>query len=179
MSGQEVALVEVQILDVPMDLYRRAAEHTDELQREFALVLLGPDVDEGSVPARLLRLIDELNARFGQFSVEQTARLEAVMAGGGPLHLTYRVPPEVKEAAAQLGAILDEADAFCLSGQHLLTLATPPGPLAFRRWFLGEFVAQIDGATPTPWGESPFASGQPDSPLAAGAEPVQLDPPGG
>ena len=179
MSGREVALVEVHIVDVPIDLYRQAAEHSDELQREFALVLLGPDVDEGSVPARLLRLIDGLNARFGQFSVEQTARLEAAMAGGGPLDLTYRVPPEAKEAAAQLGTLLDEADAFCLGGQHLLTLATPPGPSAFRRWFLGEFVAQIDGAPPTPWRESPFASGQPNPPLAAGAEPVQLDPPRG
>jgi len=46
----------------------------------------------------------------------------------------------------------------CLAGEHLLTLTTLPGPLAFRRWFLGEFVAQTDGAPPTSWDESPFRS---------------------
>ncbi|CAN5191697.1 hypothetical protein BH24ACT1_BH24ACT1_03630 [soil metagenome] len=69
------------------------------------------------------------------------------------MDVEYRVPPEAKEAAVALGALLDEADEFCRNGIHLLTLATPPGPYALRRWYLSEFIAQIDGADPTPWDE--------------------------
>ena len=46
--------------------------------------------------------------------------------------------------------MLDEADESCTRGDHLLTLATPE-ELRFRCWFIGEFVAQINGAPPTPW----------------------------
>jgi hypothetical protein len=46
--------------------------------------------------------------------------------------------------------MLEEADEYCRSDQ-LLTLATPPTLVAFRRWYLGEFIAQIDGRPPQPW----------------------------
>ena len=48
-------------------------------------------------------------------------------------------------ASQHLGAIFDEADAYCRSGEHLLSLATPPDALRFRRWFLGQMVDQIAG----------------------------------
>ena len=51
-----------------------------------------------------------------------------------------------------LGAIFDEADDYCRAGEHLLSLATPPEALAFRKWFINEFVAQIGGSAPVPWG---------------------------
>ena len=47
--------------------------------------------------------------------------------------------------------MLDEADEYCRRGDHLLTLATPPEELRFRRWFISEFVDQVNGAPPTPW----------------------------
>jgi len=144
-------LVAVTLLGVPLALYRQSSEHHAELAREFALIHRG-SVDQTSVPARLQRLIDELEARFGAFSSQPNAALHRALAQGDErIDLTYRIPPVVKEAAQELDALLDEADAFCRDGQHLLTLATPPGPLAFRRWFLGEFVAQIGHAVPTPW----------------------------
>ena len=65
-----------------------------------------------------------------------------------------------------LDAQLDEADAFCRAGNQLLALATAPEPLAFRRWFLGKFAAQIEGAAPTSWEESAFVAAiyAPDGP---------------
>ena len=155
MSG----FVNVRILGVPLALYREAAEHSDELQREFALILLTPEGHEASVPARLLRLMGDLETRFGQFRDAQREELLAALdRGEGHADLIYRLPPEAKEAAATLSTMLDEADAYCRAGEHLLTLATGPGPLAFRRWFLSEFVAQVDGAAPTPWAESSHAA---------------------
>jgi hypothetical protein len=47
--------------------------------------------------------------------------------------------------------MLDEVDEFCRQGKHLLTLATPPELVAYRRWYLGEFIAQLAGRPATPW----------------------------
>ena len=146
-------LVVVQILGLPLNLYRHSAEHHDGLRREFALIHRS-GAEESSVPARLQLLADDLDQRFGSFTAQPTGRLhDALVRGDEHVDLVYEVPAQVKEASIELAALLDEADAFCQAGEHLLTLATPPGPVAFRRWFLSEFVAQVDGAAPTSWDE--------------------------
>ena len=153
-DGSAEDLVEVTLRGLPLPMYRRASEHHDELRREFALInTTNPDV--GSVPARLQALIDDLEARFGAFTAQTTAAMRQALARGEEvIDLTYRVPPRAAEAVLELSALLDDADAFCQSGEHLLTLATPADCLAYRRWFLGEFAAQIGGAAPTPWAAS-------------------------
>ncbi len=68
------------------------------------------------------------------------------------------MPPQIADAVRHLGAVFDEADAYCREGEHLLTLATPPDALAYRHWVLEEFIAQIeDGRAPVPWSRSPYA----------------------
>ncbi|HEV2809580.1 MAG TPA: hypothetical protein VGV93_04175 [Acidimicrobiales bacterium] len=151
MTGS-VDLITVRLLQFPLELYRQASEHQDELHREFALLQHPSSEDEASVPRRLRLLIEELNDRFGDFSAgPRSALATALDRGENSIDVEYRVPPEAREAVVALGALLDEADDFCRRGTHLLTLATPPGPLALRRWYLGQFVAQIEGADPTPW----------------------------
>ena len=70
--------------------------------------------------------------------------------GDEEIDLTFRVPAAVAEATVELAAMLNRADDYCRQGA-LLTLATPDDLVAFRRWYLGEFRAQINGARPTPW----------------------------
>jgi len=148
--GGRAGLVHVRILGLPLDVYQRASEHNDELLREFALI--GGDSTD-HVPARLLELIEELNARFGDFTEGPTTAIQdALTRGDKQIDLLYEVPAEAAPAAVRLGALLDAADDFCRSGE-LLTLATVPESLAFRRWFLDEFVAQVDGRPPRPWSE--------------------------
>lgn len=67
------------------------------------------------------------------------------------LEVTYHVTPSAAQACRDLLAGLDEADAFCSAGQRLITLASPPDQIAFRHWYLGEFIAQLAGGAPTPW----------------------------
>lgn len=141
-------LVRVQIVGLPLEVYRRASEHTDELLREFALI---KEESSDHVPARLLALIDELRLRFGGFTEGPNNAIQEALDRGDPeVDLRYDVPAGVADAALHLGALLDEADAFCRSGD-LLTLATLPESLAFRRWFLEEFARQVDGRPPRPW----------------------------
>ena len=148
MTAPTGGLVQVGILGLPLDVYRRVAEHNDELLREFALIR-GDGGDH--VPARLLTLIDELNARFSAFTEGPTTLLHNALARGDQvIDLAYEVPADVADAVARLGALLDEADDFCRCGD-LLTLATRPEGLAFRRWFLGEFASQAAGGPARPW----------------------------
>jgi hypothetical protein len=152
-AGPTSELVRVRIVGLPVAVWQRASEHGDELMREFALIAAGADEDPAWVPARLTTLVDELRSRFSGFTLRQEAELaEAVARGETTVDLEYTVPRDVVPAVTHLGDLLDEADEFC-RGDDLLTLATPPEALAFRRWFLDEFVRQAGGQPPRPWSD--------------------------
>src|SRR6185369_12588176 len=123
----EPQLVDVVLLELPVALWARSAEHSDELMREFTLIAAATRAGgEHEPPARLVTLVEELTATYGGFSAgpeEQLAR--AAAAGLDSIDLAYRVPPDAAQAAQHLGDLLDQADEYCRAGQHLLTLATP------------------------------------------------------
>ena len=159
MSTTGGSLVTVELHRLPVELQARAGEHAQELQREFVLIAEGLQHGEGAsaLPRRLLDLVDTLQRRYGGFTVDQEDTLDRALRDGVPtLDLTFAVPPDAAEAAVALGAMLDEADEYCREGRHLLTLATPPDLVAYRRWYLEQFVDQIAGHPPTPW-EGPLA----------------------
>ena len=145
-------LFDVHLLQVPVDEWARTQEHTDELLREFALIAADPE-SAGAVPARLTRLVEQLNQTYGGVGGEQEARLFAAAEAGEQVleDLAFSVPAAAAEACIVLSTLLDEADAFCLAGEHLLTLATPSELVRFRRWYLDQFVTQLGGAAPVAW----------------------------
>jgi hypothetical protein len=150
-------LVTVDILGLPVGLHARAAEHGEELQREFALIAQGRERSDNrrEMPQRLLSLIATLQGNYSGFTTLQEDLLDRAIRSGQPtIDLTFEVPASAAEAAAALRALLDEADDYCREGKHLLTLATPSDLVAYRRWYLGEFVDQIGGAAPKPWSGS-------------------------
>jgi hypothetical protein len=156
-SDGDGGLVTVRILGLPVALHARSTEHGEELRREFVLIAeqLRHTEDRPSLPRRLLDLITVLEHRFSGFTVEQEDELDkAIAQGRRSIDLTFHVPPDVADAAVMLGAMLDEADEYCREGRHLLTLATPADLLAYRRWYLKEFIDQIGGRLPTPWRET-------------------------
>ena len=144
-------LVDVHLLEVPVDVWARTQEHTDELLREFALMSSDP-ASSGDVPVRLTHLIEVLTTMYSGVGSEQDAQLYAAAeAGESRIDLSFSVPLATSEACLVLGETLDAADDYCRAGRHLLTLATPEELQRFRRWYLGQFVDQIGGAAPTPW----------------------------
>jgi hypothetical protein len=146
-------LVEVRIIGMPLDIYKVVAEHFDELKREFALLRLEENAPD-DVPNRLLRVSEQLTSRYSGFSTTPNeVRDEALQRGDKSVDLVYKVPSTVKDASTELEQLLDEADEFCTTGEHLLTLAAPRDVVAFRRWFLEEFARQIDGEQPMSWAQ--------------------------
>lgn len=154
-AGPDGDLVTVEIRGLPVVLQSRLQEHVDELTREFTLMserVRQRGGDDGGLPARLVELVTTLTGSYSGFTEEQERELAAAaLAGRASLDLTYRLPRSASDAAAELGAVLAEADEYCRGGQHLLTLATPPDLARFRDWFLGQFVDQIAGRPPVSW----------------------------
>ena len=150
-------LVEVHLVDMPVPVWARAQERTDELIREFTLIAADLREQGGhtDVPVRLVELVDALTAQYGGLSTTQDAQLGAAAdAGENSIQdLVYHVPPEAAAAAIALGGLLDEADEYCRAGEHLLTLASPPDVVRFRKWYLEEFARQLDGHPATPWAD--------------------------
>ena len=146
----------VRMLQLPVQVWAAAQEHHDELVREFALMTAGRedrDDEAPAVPVRLLRLVAELTASFGGSSDEQEARLMAAAARGDEVMevLEFALPEAAGPACERLARMLDEADDFCRSGQHLLTLATPDELRLFRSWYLTQVREQVTGGAPEPW----------------------------
>ena len=149
MSGRD-GLVRVCLLDFPVELHRRASEHHEALRRELAFVEHAQATD--AAPARLKVLTAEMIGRYGELTSAQHERVNAAIeAGEERIDLEYELPPEVVDATAYLGTLLDELDGLCREGD-LLTMVTPPDLRAYREWVVGEFDRQIrEGMPPRPW----------------------------
>lgn len=152
---RNIPLVTVRLLRLPVDVQARASQHADELIREFQLIAAQLHDEPSAVthtPIRLIRLIDTLTNEYSTFTGEPEQQIERAIAEGDLVidELVYRVPAAVAGAAHELGVMLDECDEFCRSGE-LLTLATPPELLRYRRWYLGEFGRQVAGEPPIAW----------------------------
>lgn len=151
----DARLLPIHVRGLPVPVHARASEHQAELQREFQLVIIGAKDRDVDVPKRLFELIEAINAQFEGLSSAQARELdEAVARGDETIDLEYALPDAVADACITLNEMLDECDDYCRRGESLLTLATPPEALAYRRWYLGEFVAQVRGADPLPWSEA-------------------------
>ena len=149
MTADVQELVEVHLVQMPLELLARAQEHGEGLTREFALIATSMSSD--SVPARLQQLSDQLQGQYSMFTDETQRKIdEAIAQGDEVMDVTYSLPSSVADACMVLNDLLEEADEFCRNGD-LLTLETPAEYTRLRRWFLGEFVRQVHGHAPIPW----------------------------
>jgi hypothetical protein len=150
MSQVSSGLVTVQFLQFPVDVYQRAQEHNDGLMREFSLIAGG---DADAVPRRLLELAERLEREYGDYAAGYEQQLDAASAAGETsVDLALSVPPQAKEAAAELRQMMAAADEYCARGD-LLSLVPQPDVLALREWYIGEVIRQIDGEPPTSWSD--------------------------
>jgi hypothetical protein len=151
--GEVGELVEVRLIDLPTRLWAKNQEHIDGVLREFAHIAHSEAQEPGATPARLLALVESVQGRYGRFAAAPRQEIsDALSRGRSTVDVTYRVPVDAADAAGALDALLDEADEFCRAGA-LLSLASPPEVIRYRRWLLREFRRQIAGEPPTPWAE--------------------------
>jgi hypothetical protein len=150
--------VEVHLLQLPVPLAERARQHFEGLMREFTLIAAGNE-EGGSqhpTPARLIELVDALTVQFAGVSTEADQRLQDAIDARLEViddHILV-LPPAAGPASQALGDMIDEADDYCRAGEHLLTLASPADCIVYRKWYLGQVISQLAGATPVAWPDS-------------------------
>jgi hypothetical protein len=134
----------------PIALFLEARRHNEALVREFTFIVEAEPAPSDS-PVRLLALARELRERFYGLNANLEAQVDAAVANGdAAIDLQVRVAAFGREAALTLGALFDEADAFCRNGE-LLTLAESEDVHDFRTWYIEEVVRQLDGGPPIAW----------------------------
>jgi hypothetical protein len=142
----------VVILGFPLAEVDRARQHNEALMREFAFIAEETG-DPTGVPSRLIALVEALHDRYAGLNTATEEMIEAAIARGDrEMDVELEVPPDAKDSALALGAMLDEADEFCRSGA-LLTLSTPDDVRDLRAWYLEQFVDQLEGKPATSWPE--------------------------
>lgn len=141
----------VLLKDYPLRLWAQQMLHNDELLREFYLLMESEREGAGSAPAELVAVAEEMNEKFGALIEHLNDERRAALDAGSD-RMDLRIPLQA-EAVPHLRAIMDvlrRADGYCAHAQ-LLTLPRPPELVDLADWSLSEFIAQHDGADPTPW----------------------------
>ena len=147
---------EAVLRDYPVRIWARQQEHSDEVLREFKLLVSGARSGEADgAPAALVALAELFSDRFGRLVDEITAtRLAALESGADRMDWRVPLPRSTPELLRQVQAVWATVDEYCRSGD-LLALARPADVVALQEWSTGELLAQYDGAEPTPW-RGPF-----------------------
>lgn len=170
-SGLPDDPIHVELLDMPVALYRRFRMRYYELGRELRLLALahGDDYPVAKDLAEVF-LASERERRL-TYGAEQLDDLLASDRDRGDVNLL--VPRSSPETTRRLLDTLERADRFCRE-QRLLVLAAGRVDLDFQRWYLREFARQAAGEPPRPW-PGPFAAPAEDdvgSERGVGADPA-------
>ncbi len=154
MPTSDAALPRIGVLrDYPLRLWAQQEEYTQDLLREFSLLLMGEQsgVLRNAAPGQLVMLANMFHSRFGALLQSISAERQAAYDKGLD-RIDSRIPlvegtPQLLE---QVRDVLAAADDFCRQGD-LLLLPRPPHLVALSDWVRTELVAQYEGAAPTPW----------------------------
>ena len=142
---------EALLRDYPLRLWAQQQEHTDEVLREFKLLLGGQAAGTTSAPAQLVALATLFDTHFGPLVDAITAaRQRAYDAGEARMDLRMPLPRSTPELMARFREVWAAVDEYCRSGD-LLTLGRPPELVRLMDWAADELSAQARGAAPTPW----------------------------
>ena len=128
--------------DVPTALLLEAKAHIDNIVREFTLAASAGESGE-SLPTHLEHLVETVVHGFAdaRAAIKRQA-LAASARGDIRTSLTLHLPLSAAEAGEAYLAALDEADDYARAAR-LLTLETPPEHRLFRRWYVGEVIAEL------------------------------------
>ncbi len=141
--------VKVELIDLPLHLLLHYRIRFRDLRRELTLIALDAE-ERSSVAGRLTAVARKLES-FSQVGTEAEQDIALALDDGlDRMTARYELPLGAVRGIIELRDLLTEADAYCRQ-RRMLTLASGPQENALRSWYLGELIAQAEGAAPTPW----------------------------
>jgi anti-sigma regulatory factor (Ser/Thr protein kinase) len=146
-AGEET--VEVRLLGVPAGLVHHYRKRWLELVREMQLVALAEDSAHRRMARRFCdaaqAVTPELYVLTGSTGFSTAASDE-----GAAVDAVFDVSVAHRQGLVEIRDLARELEAHW-AGARLLFVHPGPQAALLREWWLGEFIAQIDGAEPTPW----------------------------
>jgi anti-anti-sigma factor len=145
--------VQLELLNFPVDRFQRAAQHAAAVQRELDVLRVDAE-QSGRIPRRMDEIVADLDGRFTGYRVTMEILANLVEQGADHADVVIPILGDGEERATAIEALrdlLDEIDAYCESGEELLTVVTPPDLVEFRRWLFREVIGQLRGAAPQAW----------------------------
>lgn len=143
-------LVRVRLLGVPPWLVHHYRKRWLELHREMQLVALAEPSAEQEMAQQFCDAAQAVQADMYVVEGSAVGQSRAVSDDGAAVDAVFDVPRSRRRAFV---AIRDHARALERNWAGARLLFVHPGPQAaqLREWWLGQFIAQIDGEPPTPW----------------------------
>jgi hypothetical protein len=139
--------------DFPLRVWARSRQHSDEIQREFMLMLEGERSGQTSldVPQALVDLANMVTTQFGPLLDQlYAAREQALAEGRDRMDSEVALVAGTPELLSRVREVMDAVDEYCRSGD-LLALERDETERALLDWTLAELVAQYEGREPTAW----------------------------
>jgi hypothetical protein len=139
--------------DFPLRLWARSRQHSDEMLREFTLMLDGRRTGQANAeaPQALLDLASSFTTRFGPLLDQMyAAREQALSEGRDRMDSEVALVEGTPELLQQVRVVLDAVDEYCRTGD-LLTLERSDDDRRLFDWTAEELVRQYNGEEPRPW----------------------------
>lgn len=139
--------------DFPLRVWARSRQHSDEIMREFTLMLEGERSGQTNLdaPKALVDLASMFTSRFGPLLDQLYAAREAALeAGKDRMDSEVALVEGTPELLTQVRTVMDMVDEYCRTGD-LLTLERDEVDRRLFDWSMTELVAQYEGREPTAW----------------------------
>lgn len=139
--------------DFPLRVWSRSRQHSDEVMREFMLMLEGERSGQTSldVPRALVDLASMFTTQFGPLLDQLYATREQALAEGRDrMDSEVALVPGTPELLTRVREVMEAVDEYCRTGD-LLTLERDKTQRQLFDWTLAELVAQYEGREPTAW----------------------------
>jgi hypothetical protein len=145
-------LLTVRLLGFPLQVHDRAQRQSQEMRREFQLVLGQEQLHPGSVPARLLHLSAMLSERYAGFTEQQELEIEEAIAAGGRSSTSWSSAcrPTWPTPWSSCGRSWTRPTSSAAPARCWCS-ATPADLVHYRNWYLDQFSQQAAGQPPQPW----------------------------
>lgn len=139
--------------DYPLRIWAQSRMHTDEVLREFTLMLEGQRSGQThlDVPQAMVDLAAMFTQRFGPLIDEiAVSRERALRQGADRMDSEVPMPVGIPQLLKQVDEVLRAVDSYCRSGD-LLTLERSEESRRLFDWTMQELTRQYDGGEAIPW----------------------------
>ena len=147
-SGEQV--VQVWLCGVPRQVVQHYRKRWLELVREMQLVALAEPSPQQRMAQRFCNAAQAVQSDLYVIEGSASESAPAVGDAGAVVDAVFDVRPSTRPAYVEIRDLARELEREW-AGIRLLFVHPGEQAVQLREWWLGEFIAQIDGAPPTRW----------------------------